>query len=287
MAKTYFFTIATGRCGQSSLTKLLNTHVPDCYAAFEEPKPNLHFKGIAGVLERRFRRKFFETHELLGRGKVLMAFENDDQAYLDSIATKRLRMINAKTGSIHFDVSKYFARGLYKAFARSCPGMGVVLLVRDPVLNMRSFLNRNKPFTLDNNMPSAKSNVLRLPCEDFEEGELYLWAWCEMYLRYLDMLDTCDIGASAIIRTEDLNDAEKMTIHFDALGLPYDTVQSIKPRNTNAEQGKGKTVVTKDDMALFQSFLTRLPKDILKKITYLEEYASNLADGMLPPSEEI
>ena len=146
MSKRYFFTVATGRCGQSSLTELLNTYVVDCYAAFEEPKPALHFRGVAGNLENRFRRRFVETDELLGRGKVLTAFEENDQVFLDAIVAKRLKSINAEDSSIYFDVSKYFARGLHKAFARACPGIGLVLLVRDPISNMRSFLNRNKHF---------------------------------------------------------------------------------------------------------------------------------------------
>ena len=106
----------------------------------------MHFRGVAGNLENRFRRRFVETDELLGRGKVLTAFEENDQVFLDAIVAKRLKSINAEDSSIYFDVSKYFARGLHKAFARACPGIGLVLLVRDPISNLRSFLNRNKHF---------------------------------------------------------------------------------------------------------------------------------------------
>jgi len=273
MSKRFFFTVTAGRCGQISLTELLSTCVFDCYVAFEEPRPALHFSGAAGALEHRFRRTFFETNQLLGRGKVLTAFEENDQVFLDAIVAKRLKSINAKGGSIYFDVSKYFARGLHKAFARACPGMGLVLLVRDPISNMRSFLNRNKNFYLDNNKPSAKCNILRLPCEDLNKGELYLWAWCEMYLRYLDLLDNCDVSVTTVIRTEDLNDAEKMEGHFDILGLPHGLVRLIKPRNTNLEQGRGGTIVSLDDVRLFQSFLAKLPSHILEKIEYLVDYS--------------
>lgn len=272
MTDRYFFTVATGRCGQSSLTDLLNRHVDDCYAAFEEPSPKLHFKGFLGDLERRFRREFVETHELLGRGKTLSAFENDDQTFLDQIVAKRLKLIDKKGAAIHFDVSKYFARGLHHAFARACPDLGLVLLVRDPILNMRSFLNRKKSFTLDNNMPDAKSNLLRLTCADFQKGELYLWAWCEMYLRYLSLIDEFNIQTSAIIRTEDLGDEEKMNAHFDVLALGHRPIKTARPRNTNAEQGKGETVVTQDDIGLFVAFQKRLPQSVIEKISYFSNY---------------
>lgn len=272
MTERYIFTVTAGRSGQSSLTHLLNTHVEDCYAAFEEPAPKLHFKGFPGDIERRFRRRFVETHELLGRGKVLSAFENGDEAFLDHIAAKRLKLIDKKGASIHVDVSKYFARGLHRAFCRACPDLSLVLLTRDPVLNMRSFLNRDKAFTLDNNMPDARSNHLQLHADDFEKGELYLWAWCEMYLRYLSLLQEFDIPRSTIIRTEDLNDGARMDYHFDALELPHRPVKRIKPRNTNAEQGKGATVVTEEDIELFERFLRRLPQSTLKKISYFETY---------------
>ncbi|MEQ8667350.1 MAG: hypothetical protein RIC16_16645 [Rhodospirillales bacterium] len=272
MTERYIFTVATGRCGQSSLTHLLNTHVEGCYAAFEEPSPKLRFKGALRDLERHFRRRFIETHELLGRGKVLTAFENGDEAYLDRIAAKRLRLIDAKGARIHVDVSKYFARGLHKSFARACPGMGLILLVRDPVLNMRSFLNRNKRFTLDNNMPDARSNLLRMSHDDFEKGEFYLWAWCEMYLRYLALLDEFDIGARAIIRTEDLNDAERMNAHFDDLALEHSPVVTVAPRNTNEQQGKGATAAASADVDLFLRFRERLPADMRQRIGYLADY---------------
>ena len=272
MTDRYIFTVTAGRSGQSSLTHLLNTHVDNCYAAFEEPAPKLHLIGFLRDFERRFRRQFVETHELLGRGKVLSAFENGDEAYLDLIAAKRLRLIDGKGVGIHVDVSKYFARGLHRAFCRACPDLSLILLVRDPVLNMRSFLNRGKSFTLDNNMPDASSNHLRLPCDDFAKGELYLWAWCEMYLRYLALIDEFNIQTATIIRTEDLNDADKLNAHFSALGLPHSPVIKIKPRNTNAEQGKGETVVATEDIELFENFLKRLPQSALKQISYFDTY---------------
>jgi hypothetical protein len=272
MTDRYIFTVASGRCGQSSLSHFLNTHVENCYAAFEEPSPRLHFCGILGDMERRFRRRFVETHELLGRGKVLSAFDSGDEAYLDRIVAKRLVLMDKKGAGIHIDVSKYFARGLHHAFARACPDLSLILLVRDPILNMRSFLNRNKSFTLDNNMPEAKSNLLRLPCDGFEKGELYLWAWCEMYLRYLALIEKYNIEISTVIHTSDLNDAYKMNAHFDTLQLLHTPVKMTKPRNTNVEQGKDQTVITTEDIELFEKFILRVPQPAVAKISYLSDY---------------
>jgi len=272
MTDHYIFTVTAGRSGQGSLAHLLNTHVEGCYAAFEEPAPALHFGGVLGDMERHFRRRFVETHELLGRGKVLTAFDSGDDAYLDRVAARRLKLIDRKGARIHVDISKYFARGLHRAFARACPDMGLILLVRDPILNMRSFLNRGKSFTLDNNLPDASSNLLQLPCDDLDKGELYLWAWCEMYLRYLHLKEEFNINVSTMIRTEDLNDAHKMNAHLDALELSHAPVEPVKPRNTNMEQGKGETAVAEQDIVLFEKFLDRLPEPALQKIMYFSDY---------------
>jgi len=228
------------------------------------------------VLERRFRRRFIETHELLGRGKVLTAFDRGDEAYLDHIVALRLRMINRKLmksqASIHIDISKYFARGLHRAFARALPGLSLIRLLRDPVLNMRSYLNRNKNFLLDNNLPDAQSNILRFNSVNMEKGELYLWAWCEMYLRFDRLVEEFKIERAVEIRTEHLTDAARMNAALDALGLPHTPVVPAAPVNTNAEHGYGRTRILQGDLDLFERFLKRLPADVRRRITYFETY---------------
>ena len=82
---------------------------------------------------------------------------NDDVSYIENIARKRVSVINnnmKKNGDkIYVDVSKYFARGLHIGFHRVIPLFSLIHLVRDPILNMRSFLNMHKNFYLDNNSP--------------------------------------------------------------------------------------------------------------------------------------
>ena len=161
----YIFTVTTGRSGQSSLADLISKHVPGAYAAFEEPqcRPYLaKYSGFLGTIERNFRRRFIETDELLGRGRVLSAFANGDEAFLDAVVAKRLKRIRASGCAIYIDVSKFFARGLHRAFARAVGKFDLILLVRDPLKNMRSFLNRGKNFFLDNVSPDAPGNLLRL-----------------------------------------------------------------------------------------------------------------------------
>ena len=46
--------------------------------------------------------------------------------------------------NVYFDVSKFYARGLYLGFNSLLKNYSVVFLVRDPLMNMKSFLNRKK-----------------------------------------------------------------------------------------------------------------------------------------------
>jgi len=272
MAKQYIFTVTAGRSGQNSLAALLNAHVPGCHAAFEEPHAKVRLKGALGDVERRFRRRFFETHELLGRGRVLTAFQDGDEAYLDRIAAKRLGMAEQLEGSIYVDVSKYFARGLHNAFARAVKDFGLIRLVRDPILNMRSFLNRGKGFYLDNSAPDAPRNLLLLDPSTMSKGELYLWAWCEVYLRFDRLVDEFEVSRAVEIRTEDLNDGGNVTRHFRSLGLDHSEIRVLPPRNTNRDQGRGDTIVKREDIETMERFLDRLPGGVRDQIAYFSGY---------------
>jgi len=268
----YIFTVTAGRSGQNSLAALLNAHVPGCHAAFEEPQAKVRYKGAIGDVGRRIRRRFFETHELLGRGRVLTAFQNGDEPYLDRIVAKRLQMVERLGVSIYVDVSKYFARGLHNAFARAVKDFGLIRLVRDPILNMRSFLNRGKDFYLDNSAPDAPRNLLRLDPRTMEKGELYLWAWSEMYLRFDRLVDEFEVARAVEIRTEDLNDGTIMARQFRSLGLDPSEIQALPPQNTNRDQGRGDTIVTQTDIETMERFLNRLPPGARDKIPYFNGY---------------
>ena len=272
----FIFTVTAGRSGQASLTDLLRRHVPHCLAYFEEPRIEVRLPSALGDLERHFRRRFVETHELLGRGRVLAAFDTGDEAALAGYAAQRLAWIDrhvARHGArLYVDVSKYFARGMHRAIVRARPGVGLIRLVRDPILNMRSFLNRNKSFYLDNNRPDGAHNELRLDPEALTDGELYLWAWCEMYLRYDALVEEFDPSAAVEIRTEDLNDATRMTEHLSALGLEHEPVAVQQAQNTNASGGYGPTAVNRNDVETFERFCDRLPAQAMARIVYFGDY---------------
>lgn len=272
----FIFTVATGRCGQSSLTELVENHVPGCYAAFEEPNIRPVLPGPLQSYERRFRRRFVETNEMLGRGKVLTAFENGDQRYIDAIVAQRLRRIRRemrdRRAAVYFDISKFFARGLHLGFTKAAGCYALVNLVRDPVRNMRSFLNRNKNFTLDNSLPDARSNMLRMFSADMLPGEFYLWAWCELYLRYEAMRQSGNVTHAVEIRTESLQDATAMNSAFDRLGLSHSSVLPLPPANTNQSHGLPETRVGAGDIRLFERFYDRIPPASRDRIEYFKTY---------------
>jgi len=272
----HYFTVVAGRSGQATLTETLRRHVPGCFPAFEAPAPRLLFGGRVGRWEHRFRRRFVETNELLGRGKVLAAFENGDLGYLESIARKRLVMIERdlrrSQSETYFDVSKFFARGLHVGFCRVLPAIGLLRLVRDPVANMRSFLNRGKNFRLDNSLPDADSNILRLDSRDMSAGELYLWAWCEIYLRFDRMIEGGGVTHHAELRTERLDEPAHVEAALRALGLDFTPVKPVGRLNTNQGQGFGATRVDDESVAIFNRFMSRLSGAWLDRMPYFAGY---------------
>jgi len=276
MKRRYIFTVVAGRSGQAYLKDVFKRYVPNCYPAWEEPVINRIFKGHMGTVENHLRRKYFETNELLGRGKVLTAFEKNDSAYLEKIATKRIQSIDrtmVKTGSsLYFDVSKFFARGLHQGFIAILPKLSLIRLLRDPVANMRSFLNRDKDFFLDNNSPESFSNMLRLDSTNMEKGELYLWVWCELYLRFNQMITSSKVVKHIDIRSERLDDTSYLDKVLDCLEVEHIPIEKGVHLNTNASKGLVETKVTEEDIATFDRFLNRLPKDKRVQLTYFDDY---------------
>lgn len=273
----YIFTVTTGRSGQAALADLIARHVPGAYAAFEEPRvsPRLLPAQLWGF-ERRFRRRFIETDELLGRGNILDAYARGDDAYIVRTVRRRQRSIVSVMGrlkkSVYVDVSKFFARGMHCGWAQILPEFSLIRLVRDPVCMMRSFLNRHKDFTRDNNLPDAEGNILRLESHGLDIGELYLWSWFEMYLRHDALVERHHVRRAVDIRSEDLNDPKKMEAAFTAIELAHTTVVAARQLNTNVEKGFGITRPHDGDIALFERFLDRIPERIRQRIRYLDTY---------------
>jgi hypothetical protein len=277
----FFFTATAGRSGQGYLSALLNAHVPGCVALFEEPRVIPVLPGALGDLERLFRRRFVETHELLGRGKVMTAYQAGDETALDRMAAKRIAWLErrARGAAICFDVSKYFVRGLHRATARAIPDLTLMRLVRDPISNMRSFLNRNKNFRLDNDAPDAPRNALRLDPARLDQAGHYLWAWCEVYLRAEDL--AAEFARPLVeVRTEELYDGTAMARHLATLGLIHTPLAAQPITNDNRSQGYAETRVGSSDVEAFERFRDFLPAAALDRITYLKSYDPRTIHGM-------
>ena len=276
MIKNYIFTVTTGRSGQMTLYDILLKHSYNCLTEFESPTlyKNI-FSGKLGILEKKFRRKFIDTNELLGRGKTLKAYENNDIQFINKIVFKKLRNINKKLkktdSSIYFDVSKHFVRSLYLGFDNLLENYSIVLLIRDPMLNMRSFLNRKKNFFLDNSSPQLKSNILVMDTFGWSAGEYYLWSWVETILRFKKISNFQKVKKSLIIKTEDLESGKSIGQFLNKLEVPHKEIDDIKKLNTNISQGHGNTKISSDDCRVLKKFVSRLPSEKINDLGSLSE----------------
>ena len=273
----YIFTVTTGRSGQETLTNILNSSVDNVHASFEDPNIKTIFKGRLSNIEHKLRRRYLETHELLGRGKILKAYDNRDIFFINNVASKRVKMIDKKlvreNKSIYVDVSKYFARGLHVGFCNILPKISIINLVRDPLMNMKSFINRQKNFIIDNNLPDAPSNILQLNSSNMQKEELYLWAWCEIYLRFEYLKKKKCVNSYTEILTERLNDRDYLTESLRLIDLQYNPDSHSKQSlNTNTSRGYTTTSVSSEDIDIFCRFMERVPSNLMKKIPYLINY---------------
>ena len=286
--KRYIFTVTAGRSGQAKLFEIINNNFPNVLATFEHPQVNTYFKGFLGTLERKFRRNFIETHELLGRGRVIKSFGDEKMSFINRIAKKRLKEINRnlikQNKEVYVDISKYYIRGLHEGFKTNLDKFSIIFLVWDPIENMKSFLNRNKNFDLDNDKVDANSNIFKLENKNLEKGELYLWAWFEYYLRYLKILEDKKVDKSVLIETSKITNALYLKSKFNEIDLKSDTfnLDESLVGSSNLEQGYGKTKINEEDIKIYQKFIKKVPDNIISKIKFLngydpiEKYKNNL-----------
>ena len=276
MIGRYLYTVFTGRAGGEQTTEIFEKSVSDCIARNEFPGYMPTLPGAFGTMQRQFHRKFIETDELLGRGNVIDAFVRGDSRYIEKVARLRFEMIWAEMrkmeAQIFIDVSKNISRGMHTVIDQIIPEYSVLLIVRDPIANMRSFLNRRKKFLLDNNMPDHSCNEFVIDSAGFEKGEFYLWMWCEIQLRYQKIISSTCVDKTAILRTEDINDSEKIKEVFEELQLSFQDITINPPKNTNIKAGYGPTKVCDSDIRLFEKFLKRIPHEIKQQIPYLNDY---------------
>lgn len=279
MRSRFFFTISPGRSGQASLSALLAAAVPDSFVAFEEPQVRPRLPGRLGNLERRFRRRFVETHELLGRGDVLRAFDEGDDGALDRYAGDRLawidRQMRRRGVATYIDVSKHFLHGMHaptltRLKARGDWPVRMLRLVRDPIENMRSYLNRGKDIALDYGAPDSRFNELRLDPADLSKGERYLHAWCETYLRGDRLIRDFDLAPAETIQTEALSDSDAVSALLDRLGLDHGPVPELPAQNTNVGRGFRPTEPDPEDLETFARFMDRVPAELRARLPISE-----------------
>jgi hypothetical protein len=275
--RRYIFTVTTGRSGQETLANLLDRCTFDTFPSFEAPMIDTFFKGKLSSVEHKIRRNYFETHELLGRGKVLKAFIKNDMNYINKIATKRIKTINKmlenENKSIYIDVSKFFIRGLHLGFYNLLPSISIINLVRDPLMNMKSFVNRRKNFNLDNNKPDSSANLLQLNSANMTDEELYLWSWFETNLRFENLSREPCIDSYVEIRTENLDDSSYLANKLDQISIDYDTNSHLSLNlNSNKSRGISSTSITERDLEVFEKFVELVPKNLKNKIHYLDNY---------------
>ena len=111
-----------------------------------------------------------------------------------------------------------------------------------------------------------------MDCRDMCPGELYLWAWCEIYLRFDRMIEEGGVTHFAELRTEDLNDPQKIGACLANLGLTHRPIHTVGRLNTNVGQGLQETRVDDRARETFFRFISRVPGHILDRIKYFETY---------------
>lgn len=275
MIKNYIFTVTVGRSGQATLYDIVKKYSNNCIAALEEPNINYYSTGYLRTIERLIRRKYFETDELLGRGRILDAFVNRNDDYIKEISKKRLIIAKDKAkksnANIYFDISKFYARGLHIGFNNILSDFTLIFLYRDPLLNMKSFINRNKNFLMDNNCPDEERNVLTMSSKGWSQGEFYLWSWSEIYLRFKKILSSNKVKKSLIVSSSDLMNPKKVSKILDKLEIKHSKILSIKKMNTNVEVGIQETKIEKKDIEILEKFISRLSKEIFQELFYLKD----------------
>ena len=269
----YIFTVTAGRSGQVSLTETINKYSLNCHAEVEHPEIHTFFKGRLGKYEHNFRRKFIETNELLGRGKILTSFSNNNLSYIASIAKKKKSIFNGfleGESQIYFDVGKHFARGFHLGFEEILKSYSVVLLVRDPMENILSFIRRDKDFFRDNNHPSDAMNQYVFIKDQYTSVDLYAWMWVETYLRFLSIKKSEKVNSYYVLHTEDLNKKEKIMDLFEVLEIKgnFTDFKGVK-MNTSNYNGSS---LTDEERVQFLSFVSDLPLKILDEIPMLKKY---------------
>ena len=148
--------------------------------------------------------------------------------------------------------------------------------------NAKSFVNRNKKFELDNQLPNENNVLLRMNPKFLTHFQLYLWQWCEIELRLLRFLKVKNISRFYELYNTDVDSPVKIGMMLDFFSIEHHPVEFLKmvPRvNTNLENGFDQTQLTKKDFVEFESFLDMLPSNIHEDLPSLNDWHQTYKAG--------
>jgi len=262
------------------MAEYFNRYGQNCFAEVEPPDLIYKQQWPFGNWARIIQRKWIVTHEDLGRGKALGWYDNDTIEPLHHLAFKRIERIQRlcckDNATTYLEVSKFFIRSYCDEVFRLKPDMGVMLLRRDPLQNARSYINRDKDFTLDGVMPYFKKACFPINMQKLSKFQLYLWQWVEIELRYQRFIETHGIRRHYELKTEDLNNPAAIEEFFRFFDIELKgRIEVIAPRNTNLSQGRAYTTVTAQDSRAFMEFLEMIPGPIMDRVSYIKDYIPN------------
>ena len=284
------FTSVVGRSGQFTLANIFNTYGIDCYAEAEPPQliitTSLPLKskfinkmwGAAFTYLKltRIQRRWLVSNEDMGRGKALEWYEKQDYTQLDRLAGRNIKRVERlqekKKYKTYICVSKYFLRTQCEAIYRINPDISLIKLTRDPLMNAKSSENRKKFFLQDNPSIHSPQNCLKMDGNQLNAFQLYLWSWCEMELRHYRFVENHPVKKIYEINTEELNNTSKLIEMFSCFGISHREIKKVETLNTNVGSGRPETVITEKDINDYEVFVKMVPKDLLNKILYLNNY---------------
>jgi len=277
--KNFFFTVCTGRCGQATLVNYINKFSTNTFSEVEPPETFFQGRNIISRILQNIEREFFNTDEMLGRGKFLEFYDKNNLNPIQIECQKKIKRINnilfKKNKINYFEVSKFFIRSYGEELIKINPNMKILYLYRNPIINAKSFLNRKKNFQKDNFLPSFLKTQFNINIESLNEFEKYLWCWIEVKLRMLELKKKYNQIKIYNFKTEDLNKLDKIKNMFDFFNIKYENLSILNPSNTNEEQGRNATVIAKNDLEIFLKFLKKIPEKILSEIPEFAQCYSN------------
>ena len=115
----------------------------------------------------------------------------------------------------------------------------------------------NKNFFLDNDQPNSENNLLKLNTSKLSKGELYLWAWSEMVLRYRKIIQSKKVKKHVVINSDDLSSPNKIKRKLGLVGVKLNKFNIVEKKNTNIELGIPETVISYKDVCLLENFYTK------------------------------